>query len=92
MQCRQGCGACCIAPSIKQPFYGMPAGKAAGEPCVHLDEALRCRLFDDPRRPECCGRFQAEPDICADQRKTALINLMCLENMTSETTTAAVSK
>ncbi|MCR3872443.1 YkgJ family cysteine cluster protein, partial [Pseudomonas aeruginosa] len=27
MQCRAGCGACCIAPSISSPLPGMPAGK-----------------------------------------------------------------
>ncbi|HCL3974602.1 TPA: YkgJ family cysteine cluster protein, partial [Pseudomonas aeruginosa] len=26
MQCRAGCGACCIAPSISSPLPGMPAG------------------------------------------------------------------
>lgn len=82
MQCRPSCGACCIAPSITQPFYGMPEGKAAGQPCVHLDEALRCRLFNDPRRPECCHLFQAESDICADRREVALINLVHLEQLT----------
>ena len=72
MDCRAGCGACCIAPSIARPFYGMPRGKAAGEVCVHLDEQMRCRLFADPRRPELCARFRPEPGICGDSREQAL--------------------
>lgn len=31
-ECRPGCGACCIAPSISSPIPGMPEGKAAGVP------------------------------------------------------------
>ena len=52
MDCRNHCGACCIAPSIAEPFYGMPAGKPAGVPCVHLDDDMRCMIFADARRPE----------------------------------------
>ena len=29
MDCRPGCGACCIAPSINTPLPGMPHGKPA---------------------------------------------------------------
>jgi Fe-S-cluster containining protein len=82
MQCRQGCGACCVAPAISRPFYGMPRGKAAGETCVHLDAQLRCRLFDDPRRPSCCSQFQAEPAVCGDSRDQALVILRALETAT----------
>ena len=42
MQCRSGCGACCIAPSINEPLPGMPQGKPAGVRCVHLDDEMRC--------------------------------------------------
>ncbi|WP_116366249.1 YkgJ family cysteine cluster protein [Parahaliea mediterranea] len=72
MQCRSGCGACCIAPSITRPYYGMPHGKPAGVRCVHLDDAMNCRLFNDPRRPALCAAFRAEPDICGDSREQAL--------------------
>ena len=72
MQCRTGCGACCIAPSIARPFHGMPEGKRAGVPCVHLDAEMRCRLFADPRRPALCDEFQAEREICGDSREQAL--------------------
>ena len=35
-ECRVGCGARCIAPSIATPFFGMPEGKPAGVRCVHV--------------------------------------------------------
>jgi Fe-S-cluster containining protein len=72
MQCRPACGACCIAPSIERPFYGMPGGKPAGVPCVHLDEDMRCALIGDARRPTLCDAFSAEPAVCGDSRDQAL--------------------
>ena len=79
MQCRIGCGACCIAPSINEPLPGMPQGKPAGVRCVHLDKDLGCELFGDPRRPALCAAFQAEPAICGDSRQQALVNITALE-------------
>ena len=58
MQCREGCGACCIAPSISRPYHGMPRGKAAGERCIHLDANLRCELFDKMRQAKRSMRRQ----------------------------------
>tara|TARA_R110001592_G_scaffold357416_1_gene660751 strand:+ start:356359 stop:356652 length:294 start_codon:yes stop_codon:yes gene_type:complete len=82
MACRELCGACCIAPSIARPYYGMPEGKAAGQRCVHLDARQRCELFGDPRRPEFCARFIAEPDVCGENREQALAILADLEVFT----------
>ena len=79
MKCREACGACCIAPSIKQPFFGMPLGKAAGEVCVHLLEDMGCALFDDSRRPSLCAAFTPERSFCGDTREQALLNLQQLE-------------
>jgi Fe-S-cluster containining protein len=79
MQCRHACGACCIAPSINQPFYGMPNGKAAGVPCVHLDAGMSGILFGDERRPALCDAFTAEPAVCGDNRGEALARLAQLE-------------
>ena len=56
MECRADCGACCIAISIGQPFHGMPDGKPAGVPCVHLGTGMVCDLYDDKRRPALCDR------------------------------------
>lgn len=73
MECRDGCGACCIAPSIVEPFFGMPEGKAAGEPCVHLNIAMRCVLFGSERRPALCAEFDPEPAVCGEDREQALV-------------------
>ncbi|RFA24385.1 zinc/iron-chelating domain-containing protein [Alkalilimnicola ehrlichii] len=83
MDCRSGCGACCIAPSISSPIPGMPHGKPAGVPCVQLDEKLRCRLFGDSRRPAVCRRLQPEPQMCGNNRDEALAELSRLEIATA---------
>jgi Fe-S-cluster containining protein len=79
MQCRSGCGACCIAPSINKAFYGMPQGKAAGVRCVHLQDDARCALFGLPERPEVCSAFTAETAFCGTSREQALQILDALE-------------
>ena len=79
MQCREACGACCIAPSITRPFFGMPLGKPAGQPGVHLAPDMRCGLFGDPRRPDCCSAFLPEPRACGDSREEALAILEAWE-------------
>lgn len=79
MQCRTECGACCVVISIVQPFYGMPTGKPAGVPCVHLSPSLRCGIFGDERRPDLCHAFAAEREFCGDNREQALLQLAQLE-------------
>ena len=81
-ECRPRCGACCIAISIQQPFYGMPSGKPAGEPCVHLDVNLACELFGDVRRPDLCEAFAPTPVYCGDNREQAMARLAKLEQET----------
>lgn len=83
MECRSGCGACCIAPSISQPFHGMPAGKPAGVRCVHLGEDTRCGLWGRPERPTVCGAFRPEPAVCGDDRAEALRLIELLERDTA---------
>jgi Fe-S-cluster containining protein len=82
MQCRSGCGACCIAPSITSPIPGMEGGKPAGVPCVQLDEDMRCHLFGDPRRPAFCGGLQPSAEMCGDTREQALRFLTRLDLLT----------
>lgn len=82
MQCRSQCGACCIAPSINQPFAGMPQGKPAGVRCVHLDDAMRCGLWNHPDRPQTCAAFQPEPEVCGNDRTQALRLIGELEHAT----------
>ncbi len=82
MECRLGCGACCIAPSISSAIPGMPEGKPAGVRCVQLDDDNLCRLFGDPRRPQVCSAFTAERAICGQQAEQALETLRMLEELT----------
>lgn len=83
MQCRAGCGACCIAPSITSPIPGMPNGKAAGARCVQLTQDNKCKLFGLPERPRVCLAFQADTNVCGSSREEAMKLLGWLEEMTS---------
>ena len=85
MNCREHCGACCIAPSISSPIPGMPEGKPAGMPCVQLDADLRCRLFGDPRRPAVCASLRPHESMCGADREDALGHLARLEALTRPT-------
>lgn len=79
IHCRVGCGACCIAPSIRQALPGMPAGKPAGIACVNLDDAFFCRLFGRPERPDLCAQFKPELSVCGDSREHAMQLIELLE-------------
>ncbi|HEB52699.1 MAG TPA: YkgJ family cysteine cluster protein [bacterium] len=80
--CRVGCGACCIAPSITTPFFGMPTGKPAGVRCVHLDADNRCAIFGRPERPQCCADLRPSPDMCGQSTAEAMAILERLERAT----------
>jgi hypothetical protein len=77
LECRAGCGACCIAPSISS------LGKPAGVPCRHLTADLRCAIFADPARPACCGGLQPSREMCGTCRAEALAWLARLEVLTA---------
>ncbi|NMG73895.1 YkgJ family cysteine cluster protein [Aromatoleum diolicum] len=83
MECRHACAACCIAPSISSPIPGMARGKPAGVRCIQLDDADRCRLFGDPRRPAVCSSLSPQPQMCGEHREAALIWLSELEALTA---------
>ncbi|MFZ3018091.1 MAG: YkgJ family cysteine cluster protein [Gallionella sp.] len=82
MECREGCGACCIAPSITSTLPGMPHGKPAGVPCVQLDDELRCKAFGQPERPAFCVGLQPSAEMCGESREAAMIWLTQLEQAT----------
>ncbi len=82
MQCRLGCGACCIAPSISSAIPGMPEGKAAGERCVQLNDENLCKLFGDPRRPDVCSQFSPSDDVCGRTDREAFWLITQLESAT----------
>jgi uncharacterized protein len=83
MECRPGCGACCIAPSITSPIPGMPDGKPAGVRCVQLDDRNRCRLFGKAERPAFCGGLQPSVEMCGNSREQAMVWLAELETATA---------
>jgi uncharacterized protein len=82
LECRASCGACCTAPSINSAIPGMPDGKAAGERCIQLDEANRCKIFGQPERPAFCASLQPSMEMCGNNREQALIWLANLERLT----------
>ena len=82
MDCRPGCAACCIAPSISSPLPGLPGGKPAGMRCPHLDEALACRLFGLPERPAVCASLRPHESMCGTGRDAAMAYLSQLEQDT----------
>ena len=82
MNCRQGCGACCIAPSISSPIPGMPQGKPAGVRCVQLTDDRRCAIFGRPERPACCSGLAPSAAMCGDSPQAAIAWLEALEQAT----------
>jgi uncharacterized protein len=82
MDCRAGCGACCIAPSISSPIPGMPDGKPACVRCVQLTDDYRCAIFGKPERPEVCRRLRPSPSMCGTSRGEAIATLEALERET----------
>ncbi|MCK6422978.1 MAG: YkgJ family cysteine cluster protein [Aquabacterium sp.] len=82
MDCRPGCAACCIAPSISSPIPGMPSGKPAGVRCIQLTADDRCALFGDARRPAVCRSLAPSDAMCGTDRQAALVWLKALEAAT----------
>jgi hypothetical protein len=82
-QCRKGCAACCIVISISSPLPGMPNGKPAGVPCIHLDEKYCCKLHNEVNYPEVCRNFAFDPEFCGASNSEAFERLSKLEMLTS---------
>lgn len=78
MDCRKGCAACCIFPSISSPLPGLPDGKPALLACPHLNDEKLCTLFDKPGRPGVCSGFKPEPWMCGDSTEEAEKNFRWL--------------
>ena len=83
MECRVGCGACCIAISISSPIPGMPQGKPAGVRCVQLAEDNRCLIFGQPERPATCNALRPSAEMCGTTTADALVYLTWLEEVTA---------
>ena len=80
--CREGCGACCIAPSITSPLPGMPLGKPAGVRCLQLTEDMRCQVFGRPERPAFCAGLRPSGEMCGTSQQQAMSWLGRLEQST----------
>lgn len=82
MDCRVGCGACCIAISISSPIPGMPNGKPGGVRCAQLTDDNRCSIFGMPERPATCMALRPSEEMCGTTTEEALIYLTWLEAVT----------
>jgi hypothetical protein len=82
MECRVGCGACCIALSISSPIPGMPDGKPSGVRCVQLTADNKCKLFGQPERPSVCVKLRPDAEMCSNSTEEALAWLYALEEAT----------
>lgn len=91
MECRLGCAACCIAPSITTPIPGMSGGKPAGIPCIQLLPDLGCALFGKPERPAVCVSLRPTREMCGASRAEALDGLTALELATAPLSRSGVS-
>lgn len=83
MDCRAGCGACCIAPAISSAIPGMPLGKPAGARCVQLTEDNTCKLFGQPERPAVCAGLRPAEEMCGTSQHQAMAYLSWLEQVTA---------
>lgn len=82
MECRVGCGACCIAISISSSIKGMPDGKPAGVRCAQLTADNRCKLYGKSERPAVCSGLRASRDMCGRSVDEAYAYLEWLERVT----------
>jgi len=82
MNCRPGCGACCIAPSISSAIPGMPDGKPAGVRCAQLTPENLCLLFERAERPTICRSLRPGAGMCGGSAEEAMERLTLLERET----------
>jgi uncharacterized protein len=83
MECRTGCGACCIAPSISPSYPALPHGKPAGVRCPHLTAEVRCALFGKPERPATCSGIVPAAEMCGDSADEAMATIVRWELLTA---------
>jgi Fe-S-cluster containining protein len=82
MECRIGCAACCIAPSISSSIPGMEDGKPAGVRCIQLSDDNRCRIFCSDLRPEVCSSLRPSSEMCGSSASEAMQRLTEWEQIT----------
>lgn len=72
MECRIGCAACCIAPSISSSIPGMAGGKQAGIRCIQLSDDNRCLIFASDLRPAVCRSLRPNSEMCGSSTAEAM--------------------
>lgn len=77
INCRIGCGACCIIPMIPIPYKNHPNGKNSFERCKNLNEKNECMIYDE--RPEPCRRFKPKRSTCGKTNEEAFEILSAIE-------------
>jgi len=82
MECRPGCAACCIVPSISSAIPGMPQGKPAHVRCVQLSDENLCLIFGRPERPAVCASLQPNAEMCGRSNAEAFDRLTRIELLT----------
>jgi hypothetical protein len=82
MDCRVGCGACCVVPSISSAIPGLPHGKPAGNRCAQLTSDNLCQIFGQPDRPAVCFSLQPSLEMCGTTDAEAYAWLAWLEQIT----------
>ena len=83
MECRKGCGACCIALSISSSIPGMEQGKPAGMRCLHLSDDNLCLVFGMDNRPLVCKSLTPSIEMCGNDFEHAMLYLTDLERKTA---------
>ena len=89
MECRVGCAACCIAPSISSVIPGMVSGKPAGVRCPQLTADNRCLIFGLDERPTVCQSLQPSEEMCGFSDLEAYERLAEWEQLTRPETTSS---
>jgi Fe-S-cluster containining protein len=82
MQCRNNCGACCIAISISSQLPNHPNGKPASVRCKNLDLNNSCSLYGTDQFPAICKSFDADAEFCGSDFGEAYSNFVMLEKIT----------
>lgn len=78
MECRLGCGACCIFIDISSSIPNHPNGKPSGVRCKNLNKNNCCKIWGTPEYPKVCADYKAEKEFCGEtfeESKDILIKL-----------------
>ena len=73
MECRSGCAACCIAPSISSAIPGMPDGKPAG---IESMGTAECNMLASYTRGTVSFSVHGEKPVMVSVRLDELMRLL----------------